>query len=51
VDLFAEERLNHHAKVEAGLMRGECADILRNFFARRRSTSISKSLEDSDPLL
>ena len=39
VDLFAEERLNHHATVTGGLLAEECADQLRAFFRdRRRST-------------
>ena len=36
VDLFAEDRLNHHAKVEAGLLADECADVVSSFFRRRR---------------
>ena len=36
IDLFAETRLNHHARVEGGLMAGECGGILSDFFAARR---------------
>ena len=36
VDLFAEERLNHHATVEGGLLAEECGELLRRFFASRR---------------
>ena len=36
IDLFAEQRLNHHASVTAGVLADECAQILQNFFARRR---------------
>jgi len=36
VDLFAEERLNHHATVEGGLLADECGELLRRFFADRR---------------
>jgi tRNA(adenine34) deaminase len=36
VDLFAEEKLNHHASVEGGLLAEECAELLRRFFAARR---------------
>jgi tRNA(adenine34) deaminase len=37
VDLFAERRLNHHAKVTAGVLAGECGDMLSAFFAVRRN--------------
>ena len=36
VDLFAEERLNHHAAIEGGLLAEECGEVLRRFFAARR---------------
>ena len=36
VDLFAEGRLNHHAKIVAGVMADEAATLLRDFFAARR---------------
>lgn len=37
VNLFAEPRLNHYASVTAGVMHGECAALLRDFFAARRA--------------
>lgn len=37
VDLFAESRLNHHAEVEGGLLADESSQLLREFFARRRT--------------
>lgn len=36
VDLFAEERLNHHTAVEAGLMAEQCGSLLTGFFRERR---------------
>ena len=39
VNLFAEERLNHHTVVEAGLMAQQCSELLTNFFRERRATS------------
>jgi len=36
VDLFAEDRLNHHADVSGGVLADECADLLREFFRTRR---------------
>ncbi len=36
VNLFNEARLNHHARVEGGLLADECAALLSGFFAARR---------------
>ncbi len=36
VDLFAEARLNHHAKVVSGVCAEESAARLKSFFAARR---------------
>ena len=36
LDVLDEPRLNHHPQVEGGLLAGECADLLRSFFAPRR---------------
>ena len=38
VNLFAEERLNHHTVVEAGLMAQQCGELLTNFFRQRRAS-------------
>ena len=38
VNLFAEDRLNHHAVVEGGVMAEECGRMLSEFFAARRWT-------------
>ena len=37
VNLFAEERLNHHTVVEAGLMAQQCGELLTKFFRQRRT--------------
>ena len=37
VNLFAETRLNHHAEVSGGLLAEESAQLLGEFFARRRT--------------
>ena len=39
VDLFAENRLNHHATIVGGVMAEEAARILQDFFAARRKVS------------
>ncbi len=37
LDVFAERRLNHHAKVTGGVLAEECGTMLSNFFAMRRA--------------
>lgn len=36
VDAFADRRINHHTRVERGLLAQECAAVLSDFFAARR---------------
>ena len=36
VDLFAQEKLNHHAQITGGVMAEECVTLLKQFFAERR---------------
>ena len=36
IDLFAEARLNHHARVEGGVLASECGERLRAVFSERR---------------
>jgi tRNA(adenine34) deaminase len=40
LDLFAEERLNHHATVEGGVLAEECGRLLSDFFAARRARTL-----------
>ncbi len=37
VDLYADNRLNHHANIEGGVLAEECAALLSGFFAARRA--------------
>lgn len=37
LDLFAVERLNHHAAVEGGVLAEECGALLSGFFAAKRA--------------
>lgn len=37
IDLFAEERLNHHTEVLGGVLADECGQLLSSFFAGRRA--------------
>lgn len=39
VNLFAEDRLNHHTAVVGGVMANETSRILQEFFAARREES------------
>lgn len=36
VNLFDEDRLNHHAEITGGILAAECGTMLSNFFAERR---------------
>jgi tRNA(adenine34) deaminase len=36
INLFAEQKLNHHASVEGGVLAQESGELLRIFFASRR---------------
>jgi tRNA(adenine34) deaminase len=37
VNLFGEERLNHHTEIQGGVLAGECGALLSAFFAARRT--------------
>ncbi|MDD3884818.1 MAG: tRNA adenosine(34) deaminase TadA [Gallionella sp.] len=37
LDAFAESRLNHHTRVEGGVLAEACSATLSRFFARRRT--------------
>lgn len=37
VDAFANAQLNHHTRVEGGVLEAECAHALKSFFAQRRA--------------
>jgi tRNA(adenine34) deaminase len=41
INLYTEERLNHHAEIEGGVLAGECGALLSSFFAARRSKTLS----------
>lgn len=36
INLFAEARLNHHARIEGGLLAEQCGGLVSAFFAQRR---------------
>ncbi len=37
LNLFGEPRLNHHTRVQGGVLEPACAQLLRDFFAERRA--------------
>ena len=41
-NLFTELRLNHHARIEGGVLEEECGTLLSDFFARRRAEQKSQ---------
>lgn len=51
VNLFEQERLNHHTEVLGGVMAEECGNLLKAFFAeRRRSTQrTTDGMIETDP--
>jgi tRNA(adenine34) deaminase len=36
IDLFAQNKINHHALVQGGVLAAECGSVLSDFFASRR---------------
>lgn len=36
VDLFSQQKLNHHTEVAGGVLADECSALLKEFFADRR---------------
>ena len=43
LDLFAEEKLNHHAAVEGGVLADEAGTMLKAFFAERRAAARARA--------
>jgi len=43
VNMFEEEKLNHHAEVEGGLLAEDCGNLLKAFFAERRRVAKQQS--------
>jgi tRNA(adenine34) deaminase len=39
IDLFSERRLNHHTRLEGGVLAQACGDLLSGFFRNRRQES------------
>lgn len=48
VDLFAQEKLNHHTQLVGGVLADDCGALLREFFAERRRAAQSLRTGESD---
>ncbi len=49
VNLFEQEKLNHHTELVGGIMADECGKLLKDFFAaRRQAQQKALSIEVSD---
>lgn len=49
VNLFEQEKLNHHTELVGGVMAADCGQLLREFFAARRlAQQKDSSIESSD---
>jgi tRNA(adenine34) deaminase len=48
LDLFAQERLNHHTLVTGAVLGQECGQLLKEFFVTRRATVQSRNGEARD---
>jgi tRNA(adenine34) deaminase len=45
IDLFGQPQLNHHTRIERGLMAEDSAKLLREFFAERREAARARRAE------
>jgi tRNA(adenine34) deaminase len=50
LDLFAEERLNHHTEVVGGVLAEEASTMLKGFFAERRAAARRVAVEPPAPV-
>lgn len=49
VNLFEQEKLNHHTELVGGVMAEECGKLLKEFFAERRSMQQTSMQQTSTP--
>lgn len=49
VNLFEQEKLNHHTELVGGVMAQECSALLKDFFATRRAEAQRASGERLEP--
>jgi len=48
LDVIGEERLNHRVPVTPGVLAGECGELLREFFRRKRKTALRLAEREPD---
>jgi tRNA(adenine34) deaminase len=48
INLYAEQKLNHHATIESGILAEECGSLLSRFFRERRQNSSRTDLNAID---
>lgn len=44
INLFAQEKLNHHTEVVSGVRAQQCSTLLKDFFVQRRQMQQNKSV-------
>jgi tRNA(adenine34) deaminase len=49
VNLFQQEKLNHHTEVTGGVLAEECGLLLKDFFAARRQEALRRGSVTSRP--
>ena len=49
VNLFEQEKLNHHTEVVTGVLAEECGSLLKAFFAERRRAAMRKGTIMPEP--
>ncbi len=50
VNLFEQERLNHHTELTGGVMAAECGNLLQEFFASRRLAARRAAAQRADDM-
>jgi tRNA(adenine34) deaminase len=48
LNLFEQERLNHHTEIAGGVMADECGAMLKSFFAARRAAALAARKNTTD---
>jgi tRNA(adenine34) deaminase len=49
VNLFEQEKLNHHTEVVGGVLAEECGALLKEFFAARRNAALRRGSVPAQP--
>lgn len=47
LNIFDQEKLNHHTTITRGVLAEECATLLKDFFADRRQLAMQKKISSS----